>query len=63
MPMALIDGLTIFKGDEGPDWKRTLALEERGREIVRLVHHFGASSDVAAQEFAHRLLVDITGRE
>jgi hypothetical protein len=27
--MTLIDGLTIFKGAAGPDWKRTLALEER----------------------------------
>ncbi len=59
MTMTLIDGLTIFKGDEGPDWKRTLALEERGREIVRLVQRFGASPDAAAKEFAHRLLVDI----
>ncbi len=57
--MTLIVGLTIVKSDEGPDWKRTLALEERGREIVRLVQQFGASPDAAAHESAHRLLVDI----
>jgi hypothetical protein len=57
--MNLVDGLNLFKDDEGPDWKRTLALEQRGQEMVRLVQHFGDSPDTAAQEFAHRLLVDI----
>jgi hypothetical protein len=57
--MTLVDGLTFFADDEGPDWKRTLELEERGQEMVRLVEKFRDCPDAAAQQFAHRLLIDI----
>jgi hypothetical protein len=57
--MNLVDGLTLFKDDEGPDWKRTLELERRSREMLLLVQRFRDCPGAAAQEFAQRLLVDI----
>jgi hypothetical protein len=56
--MTLVDGLTLFADDEA-GWKRTLELEERGGEMVRLAEKFGGCPDNAAQQFARQLLIDI----
>jgi hypothetical protein len=57
--MTLADGLTLFADDEGPDWKRTLELEERGQKMVGLAEQFRDCPDAAAQQFAYQLLIDI----
>jgi hypothetical protein len=57
--MTLVDGLTLFAHDEGPAWKKTLELEERGQKMVGLVEQFLDCPDAAAQQFAHTLLIDI----
>ena len=57
--MTLADGLKLFADDEDPAWKRTLELEDRGRKMVGLVEQFLDCPDAAAQQFAHKLLIDI----